>query len=1144
MATNTLHIRVRSDGTRVVAKDIKSVGEAANVASRQIFLMRRAITTLVAAIGVRAGFRLIEEFTELNNKIKTVTSSTRELIDVRKKLLAISNDSRSSMGSIVQLYTRTTRAVKSLGLSEADRLKFTSLLAKESVIGGATTIEADNAIRQLTQGMGAAGLKGEELRSVLEQLPTVAQRIADFLGVAQGELRKLGEEGKLTGEVVVQAMLAAESSIEQAFGETLATVSGSFEVFKNQLREFVGEVDEITGGSRALAGALKLVGDNLALIASILLVIAGRAVFVFMANNAITAAGAIVKVITVVGTLISRLFLVKSALTGVAAVSALLATSSAPSGAVSGLLANNPLKVAANVSVATNATNLWGKATSAVSVAFAGLAATAGGVAAAIGIIVVVMGSLVSLFFSYLRIVDQSNKSLLQSSRAHETAGEKMVRLNKATKERIALLLEVSELEASGLGNDFGKSLLINSAAGGNLAELDKLAPGVNELLEDLKQMEALRAQFNDRGNLDSIAKSIALVRSQLEKSVSTTAADSVGSVLDQFDNIDKRIAGILKLIKKVKDFKFSEEELLGNEADREEALNKKLQDRLDIINLKGRTLDGEKTATAIRFLKEELDKLVGSVEATTASLAAGNAVFNQFGGDAEAIALSLAGATDKQVEAFLKEKQERERLVGAKRDAATAAEAAKRAQERETDAIMSASQALKEQIRLFGLVGRARQLAEFQALPGVNPDQVADFKKDQNTLEQKGIAADIQRQIEELKTNTIKFAEAARLGKELAARSGEDAAEDINKILIRGKDDLAKEAKKVAEAIAADLGTAGDKSIEEIRLALVAGAGVVGTQAGTALVTAFKAAVLGAIPGLKGLLPPGVPGGDQSTDAQNAARKERNAEIDNASRGAQEATKKLLDLNETARLFGPTMDASAKQGSKALQGFGEEAITFGGELKNAFSSIFGSLEDALVGFVTTGKLDFKSLINSIIADLARMVIRLLIIKPLMGFFGGFFGGIFGFSGGGSVGGAFGLPSFAGGGLISDNPAIPARFATGGRVHGPGTGVSDSVNALLSRDEFVVNAAASRPNMAGLEYLNSTGRMPGGGNVTSVAYAPNVSITVEGNSDRAAGNGAQIAKDFEQQMRAQFNEFVAQEQRPGGAFSKTNDDVL
>ena len=80
--------------------------------------------------------------------------------------------------------------------------------------------------------------------------------------------------------------------------------------------------------------------------------------------------------------------------------------------------------------------------------------------------------------------------------------------------------------------------------------------------------------------------------------------------------------------------------------------------------------------------------------------------------------------------------------------------------------------------------------------------------------------------------------------------------------------------------------------------------------------------------------------------------------------------------------------------------------------------------------------------------------------------------------------------------------------------------------------------------MAGLEYLNKTGRMPGGGGVTTVAYSPNVTINVEGNGDSAASNGTQIAKDFEAQMRAQFNEFVEKEKRPGGAFSKTEDDVI
>lgn len=47
------------------------------------------------------------------------------------------------------------------------------------------------------------------------------------------------------------------------------------------------------------------------------------------------------------------------------------------------------------------------------------------------------------------------------------------------------------------------------------------------------------------------------------------------------------------------------------------------------------------------------------------------------------------------------------------------------------------------------------------------------------------------------------------------------------------------------------------------------------------------------------------------------------------------------------------------------------------------FSNAFRSMEDALVRFVQTGKLDFKSLANSIIADLIRIQIQNSVMKPL-----------------------------------------------------------------------------------------------------------------------------------------------------------------
>jgi tape measure domain-containing protein len=72
-------------------------------------------------------------------------------------------------------------------------------------LSGAGTQEAQAALLQLKQGLAAGVLQGDELRSVLEQLPAFAQAIAQQLGTNVGQLRKLGSEGKITAEAVFNA---------------------------------------------------------------------------------------------------------------------------------------------------------------------------------------------------------------------------------------------------------------------------------------------------------------------------------------------------------------------------------------------------------------------------------------------------------------------------------------------------------------------------------------------------------------------------------------------------------------------------------------------------------------------------------------------------------------------------------------------------------------------------------------------------------------------------------------------------------------------------------------------------------------------------------------------------------------------------
>jgi tape measure domain-containing protein len=937
MATNTLHIRVRSDGTRVVSKGIKSIGESANVASRQIFLMQRAIKTLFVAAGVRAAFRMVNTFKEMDNKIRTVIRSERALTATRARLVGISNRSRTSMTAIVDLYTRTKRAADNLGKSESELRKFTELLAKETVISGASTIEAEQAIRQLTQGMGPAGLKGEELRSVLEQLPTVAKRIATELGITIGELRKFGEEGKITGETVINAMLNAEKAINERFGKSLVTPTQALAVLNTRITDYVGRVDQALGVSQAFADVVLEMANNIDTVAQVGVPAATAGILLYSSKLR-----GVIKSFGAFGVLATVLFKINNETRQL-------------TGGQEGLAGALRVVVEQIEDLVTAITNLIGRLAALAKVDF-----EMPGIIESIDALALDSG----LTQRRTQIDTDIVKELMKNSEFSEDLTAAYQRYQVALENRNRRVATPAEPESElaftlrSFQSGTGAFSQVTTAMSDNITALRNLFEGaaLQEILDTQK----------DSAGVESFAGG-----AMLESAKKAAAEERRLSVLNDIKLVTQEIQSVADAAGK--EYSEASEDIFK--------AVQQIQSGLDKVT-PGEGLKNYK------LVAEELQKTLDDVEKNEA-----------LGRQSDALQAKITSSLSKLDE--LREK--------------------------------------------------AKKLPEGQQ---------------------------------------------------------EAAIAEINKI--------AEEGDRILKAAFQNTGAALVASYAEI----------------VAKLQAIGSAVQGAA---------GTRGGNINIENPND-------DINNPL-GTDTAKKNLDETIQTLEAFDQKLDvigqndAFQKQ-ARAAKGFTDSATGSGNELQQAFSSIFGSLEDALVGFVTTGKLDFKSLINSIIADLARMVIRMLIIKPLMGFFGGFFGGIFGFSGGGSVGDAFGLPGFNGGGFVQDNPAVPARFATGGRVHGPGTGVSDSVNALLSRDEFVVNAAASRPNMAGLEYLNSTGRMPGGGNVTSVAYAPNVSITVEGNSDNAAGNGAQIAKDFEQQMRAQFNEFVAQEQRPGGAFSKTNEDVI
>lgn len=240
-------------------------GAVSSFASSQI----GAIAAPAAVIGatVAAGKEVIalsDAYKNLTNRIRTVTDSEAEAISVRAKLLELANRTRSDVGATTEGYVRLASATKSLNLSQSQLLSFTESLNKTIKLSGATGAEAQAGLIQFAQGLGAGALRGDELRSVMEQLGPVADVIAKQLGTTRAGLKAFGEQGKITADVVVAAFAAQREEIDRKFGKSVATFSDLWTVLHNNVEAAVGQLVEAIGGMPQLKKAFASAGKTIA----------------------------------------------------------------------------------------------------------------------------------------------------------------------------------------------------------------------------------------------------------------------------------------------------------------------------------------------------------------------------------------------------------------------------------------------------------------------------------------------------------------------------------------------------------------------------------------------------------------------------------------------------------------------------------------------------------------------------------------------------------------------------------------------------------------------------------------------------------------------------------------------------------------
>lgn len=211
---------------------------------------------LATAISVREVVRAAEQYTNLTNRLRLVTEGSEQLAFAQASVMRAAQETYQPLEVTAEVYQRIAQNAKALGLNFADVESITKTVSRTIALSGADTQAASGAMRQFGQALASGSLRGDELNSILEGTPALAQAIARGLGVTTGQLRQMGADGELTADKIIRGLQSQEAEVAALSTTLEVTAAQAATTFFNSLVGVIGKLDEASGASKGFASAV------------------------------------------------------------------------------------------------------------------------------------------------------------------------------------------------------------------------------------------------------------------------------------------------------------------------------------------------------------------------------------------------------------------------------------------------------------------------------------------------------------------------------------------------------------------------------------------------------------------------------------------------------------------------------------------------------------------------------------------------------------------------------------------------------------------------------------------------------------------------------------------------------------------------
>ncbi|HED1552456.1 TPA: tape measure protein [Enterobacter hormaechei subsp. steigerwaltii] len=244
-------------------KSLDSIGNSATTAAKKMDELQTNINRVAGAIAAslvvdwgKAFLVAADNMSQLNARIERLTGSAGAASQTMQSLMRISSATGGSLQDTAKLWETLSTALRDTGATNGQIIQLTETLQKIGRIGGSSTEEMANALRQFGQSISSGTVRAEEFNSILEQMPELARQIAAGMGVSIGELRQLMLDGKLTAEDALNAIQKQTGSVNAEFEKLPRTLAQANTALTNSFLSMIDSVNQATGASTGLVAVI------------------------------------------------------------------------------------------------------------------------------------------------------------------------------------------------------------------------------------------------------------------------------------------------------------------------------------------------------------------------------------------------------------------------------------------------------------------------------------------------------------------------------------------------------------------------------------------------------------------------------------------------------------------------------------------------------------------------------------------------------------------------------------------------------------------------------------------------------------------------------------------------------------------------